>query len=142
VNTNLEKTKLLRIMKPAHEVRRAQLSKWVAKNGVPPAEKSYFSQLLSGDASFGEKAARRLEDDYGMGTGYLDRVDDTAQVLSLKKKPEVPSADPAVIADEIIELISLYQQASDRGRKFILDSARGAAKASQARWIRATNDET
>lgn len=56
----------------SQENRRAQLRKWVERNGTPPKEKSYFSQLVSGSSSFGEKAARRLEKTYGMGDGWLD----------------------------------------------------------------------
>ncbi|CAG9195789.1 hypothetical protein PSP6_160105 [Paraburkholderia tropica] len=54
------------------EKRRTQLRKWVALNGTPQKEKSYFSQLLNANASFGERAARRIEDQYRMGVGYLD----------------------------------------------------------------------
>lgn len=54
------------------ETRRHNLNAWLRTHSVPPAEKSYFSQLRSG-ASFGEKAARRLEEAYGMGSGFLDR---------------------------------------------------------------------
>ncbi|MBU9236219.1 hypothetical protein KTD19_27990 [Burkholderia multivorans] len=53
------------------ELRRANLRRWTEAHGVPAKEKSYFSQLLGG-ASFGERAARRLEAAYGMGAGYLD----------------------------------------------------------------------
>lgn len=55
------------------EIRRANLRRWAAAHGVPSKEKSYFSQLLGG-TSFGERAARRLEADYGMGSGYLDQA--------------------------------------------------------------------
>lgn len=54
------------------DIRRANLRAWVDANGTPPKEKSYFSQVLSGIAPLGERAARRLEKDYRMGTGYLD----------------------------------------------------------------------
>ena len=56
----------------SHEIRRARLKLWVETHAVPSKEKSYFSQLLNGISSFGEKAARRLERDYGMGGGFLD----------------------------------------------------------------------
>lgn len=59
-------------MKPA-DIRRQNLKTWFTSRSIPPAEKSYISQLMSGTASFGEKAARRLEDTYGMGLGYLDK---------------------------------------------------------------------
>lgn len=54
------------------EIRRENLRRWVAKNGTPPKEKSLFSQLKA-NGSFGERVARRLEQQYGMGDGYLDR---------------------------------------------------------------------
>lgn len=57
------------------EIRRANLKAWVEQNGVPAAEKSYFSQVLGG-ASFGERAARRIETTYRMAPGYLDDASD------------------------------------------------------------------
>ncbi|MGE6916725.1 S24 family peptidase [Achromobacter kerstersii] len=54
------------------ETRRANLRAWVQQNGAPSKEKSYFSQVLSGTAPIGERAARRLERDYRMGEGFLD----------------------------------------------------------------------
>jgi len=54
------------------EIRRAKLKEWFATRPIPPKEKSYISQLIGGKASFGEKAARRLERDYFMGDKYLD----------------------------------------------------------------------
>ena len=56
------------------EIRRARLKEWFTDRSFPEKEKSYLSQLISGKASFGEKAARRLEKDYGMGVKYLDRT--------------------------------------------------------------------
>jgi hypothetical protein len=57
------------------ETRRARLTEWFAHRSIPEAEKSYLSQLKSGKSSFGEKAARRLERDYGMPTHYLDGME-------------------------------------------------------------------
>ncbi len=54
------------------EIRRENLRRWVAEHGTPAKEKSLFSQLKS-TGSFGERVARRLEDQYKMGAGYLDR---------------------------------------------------------------------
>ncbi|GAQ30240.1 hypothetical protein SAMD00023378_3923 [Ralstonia sp. NT80] len=54
------------------DIRRARLREWFATRSLPEKEKSYISQLMGGKASFGEKAARRLERDYGMGEGSLD----------------------------------------------------------------------
>lgn len=55
------------------DIRRLRLKEWFAERAFPEKEKSYLSQLISGKASFGEKAARRLEKDYGMGDEYLDK---------------------------------------------------------------------
>jgi hypothetical protein len=55
------------------EIRRLQLGLWFKNRAFPEREKSYISQLISGKASFGEKAARRLERDYGMPDKYLDQ---------------------------------------------------------------------
>lgn len=76
VNTRLVFPKLGRMDMP--EVRRQRLRLWLATHPVPPKEKSYFSQLLTGTASFGERAARRLEKTYKMGAGFLDTVEEGA----------------------------------------------------------------
>lgn len=54
------------------EIRRRKLKLWFEGKSFPEREKSYLSQLTRGKAPFGEKAARRLENEYGMPTGYLD----------------------------------------------------------------------
>lgn len=56
------------------ETRIARLKEWFSGKTLPANEKSYLSQLMKGSASFGEKAARRLEATYGMPDGYLDSV--------------------------------------------------------------------
>ncbi|HEK2899655.1 MULTISPECIES: S24 family peptidase [Proteus] len=57
------------------KLRQIKLSQWFKGKTLPTKEKSYISQLMSGKSSFGEKAARRLERDYGMPIGYLDTQD-------------------------------------------------------------------
>jgi phage repressor protein C with HTH and peptisase S24 domain len=54
-------------------IRRLQLRAWFEHRTLPEKEKSYLSQLINGKSSFGEKAARRIELDYGMNPGYLDQ---------------------------------------------------------------------
>lgn len=58
--------------------RRERLKAWFANRTLPEKEKSYLSQLIGGKASFGEKAARRLESTYGMPVKYLDTPLDEA----------------------------------------------------------------
>lgn len=53
------------------DIRRANLMRWLETHTTPRDEKSLFSQLKAG-GSFGERVARRLEADYGMGAGFLD----------------------------------------------------------------------
>jgi hypothetical protein len=69
------------------ELRRQNLQRWVDTHSVPPHEKSLFSQLKGG-GSFGERLARRLEDDYSMGAGYLDRqIGETETPKRAGKRP-------------------------------------------------------
>lgn len=69
------------------ENRRENLRRWVAEHGTPAKEKSLFSQLKT-TGSFGEKVARRLEEQYRMGAGFLDRDPDTP----------APPSDPVEVA--------------------------------------------
>lgn len=71
------------------EIRRENLRRWVAEHGTPAKEKSLFSQLKA-NGSFGERVARRLEQQYGMGDGYLDR--DPDQQLSRNVVELIPGA--------------------------------------------------
>lgn len=56
--------------------RRRRLAKFFEGEALPAQEKSFLWQLINGKASFGEKAARRIENTYGMNAGYLDVTDD------------------------------------------------------------------
>jgi hypothetical protein len=75
------------------DIRRANLRQWTEEHGIPSKEKSYFSQLLGG-ASFGERAARRIEADYGMGDRYLDG---TPHESDMAQSP-LPDLSPAAQA--------------------------------------------
>ncbi len=78
------------------DIRRKKLAEWVKTHSVPQAEKSYFSQLMSG-ASFGERSARRLERDYKMGDGYLD-TDEEKQLNVRENQAEyLPKSSDMVI---------------------------------------------
>ena len=67
------------------DTRRARLTEWFASRSIPSKEKSYVSQLINGTAPFGERAARRLERDYGMGDMYLDSASSGAESANLSK---------------------------------------------------------
>lgn len=116
------------------DIRRENLRKWVIKHGTPQAEKSYFSQLLGG-ASFGEKAARRLEATYRMGAGYLDRQENVPALDNVVSN-QARDTDVDFALDKMIELMVLYRQASQAGKDFILSSARMAEQADGDIWVK------
>lgn len=74
------------------EIRRQNLRAYFGHRSIPPREKSYISQLLSGKAAFGEKAARRLEATYGMPPMYLDGNWGTDGPKKTTKTPAYPAA--------------------------------------------------
>jgi hypothetical protein len=131
VNAVLEIAKLCGMEKA--DVRRKNLAKWFSDKERPDAEKSYISQLINGSASFGERAAKRLERDYGMPEGYLDQ-DEDKKIAAVPRTQQPYNAEPDF--DDVMELLNLFQQASPEGRKAILRAANGAAKANNARWKR------
>ncbi|NBI43920.1 helix-turn-helix transcriptional regulator [[Haemophilus] felis] len=63
------------------EIRRKKLTKWFKTRDIPEKEKSYISQLKTGKSSFGERAARRLERDYGMPSFYLDYDEEVENLI-------------------------------------------------------------
>lgn len=70
--------------------RREKLRMWIRENGVPQNEKSLFSQLKTPNSgSFGEKVARRIEDKYRMGDGYLDTPPETTIAQTEKRGDDV-----------------------------------------------------
>ncbi len=80
------------------ENRRARLREWFSERPIPASEKSYISQLVNGKASFGEKAARRLEETYEMPTGFLDTPVEYGNVMP-RMRVETPVPD---YGDEIV----------------------------------------
>lgn len=72
------------------EIRRENLRRWIADHGTPVKERSLFSQLKA-NGSFGERVARRLETEYRMGDGYLDRDPDAPAA------PETAAVPPGMM---------------------------------------------
>jgi hypothetical protein len=91
------------------ETRRANLVRWLEDHSVPPREKSLFSQLKGG-SSFGERVARRLERDYGMGDGYLDGESNSSNISQ-----KVPLTSEAL---NLIQWITRLDAVSEQARKF------------------------
>lgn len=96
------------------DIRRQRLRLWLKGRTAPAREKSYFSQLLKDGNSFGERAARRLERDYGMGANYLDQplAPGEAEVSNPAKAvraPAMPQADvaPASVMSGALKGISV-----------------------------------
>lgn len=107
MNTNLEETKLM--FMDIQETRRANLARWLETHTVPPREKSLFSQLKGG-GSFGERVARRLENDYGMGSGYLDQGGEPKPSNTGQKAPL--SAEAELLIQCVLRLDGLGPVAS------------------------------
>jgi hypothetical protein len=78
------------------EARRKNLRHWFQHKTLPTEEKSYLSQLMGGKASFGEKAARRIELTYGMPVGFLDRLNSSEGEL-LSPKVELSRRDEILL---------------------------------------------
>ena len=89
------------------EIRRRRLKEWFSEKSLPEKEKSYLSQLINGRSSFGERAARRLERDYGMPSGFLDS--DTSD-----SKSTPPSL---VLSEEELKLITFFRGFPDSAKK-------------------------
>ncbi|MBP2171001.1 hypothetical protein J2125_004193 [Erwinia toletana] len=99
------------------EIRRIRLKEWFTGKPLPENEKSYLSQLINGKSSFGEKAARRIEHDYGMPLKHLDTLMngvDTAFQLELSA-PEK-------------ELIGYFRRFPDAGKQEVLTLFREKAE--------------
>lgn len=132
------------------ETRRQNLRIWTAEHGTPLKEKSLFSQLKA-NLSFGEKVARRLEEKYAMGAGYLDTpiVGAPASVGSgAKADPgdstparasrKLPKAEAPVNADVLFEmnvitereaqLLNWYRMSTEDSKGIIESVARTIAK--------------
>jgi phage repressor protein C with HTH and peptisase S24 domain len=86
-------------------IRRENLKAWFADKTLPEKEKSYLSQLINGSASFGEKAARRLEHDYNIPEDWLDTEPTTRSALdelALQMKPKHTSAPLMPLSDKFV----------------------------------------
>jgi hypothetical protein len=100
------------------DIRRLNLKNWLANNEVPQKEKSYFSQLVNGGASFGEKAARRLESQYKMGVGYLDTPQPEKNTKPKDHLGDLLSSDPQQGIEGV--LLKCFRSCSDADRDLIL----------------------
>ncbi len=114
------------------EKRRANLKRWFEQRTIPPKEKSYLSQLLTGTASFGERAARRLESDYGMGNLYLDGNPGqdgneppaaSVALLEVNKSPRPEDMDLMWVTAFDRALLTLAHATDEDGRKAIMRAA-------------------
>ncbi|GAB5100524.1 hypothetical protein [Caballeronia sp. HLA56] len=116
------------------DTRRARLKEWLGNHPTPPKEKSYFSQLVNGTASFGERAARRIERQYGMAEGYLDRplpgapnpTDTAAQSTRNSQSPPNPSQSILRLMSQLTEtqkaeIANTMQAMADRNERLLAE---------------------
>lgn len=144
MNANLEIAKLRRMETKISDIRRAKLTLWLQDHSVPPNERSYFSQLKSGTASFGERAARRLESKYGMGHMYLDTPEEeggqnidakTSDALGAsRQKPQMLESREQQfrlqwVSDEEAELLGDYRALDAGEKQYIRDTTKSLPRA-------------
>lgn len=113
------------------EIRRLRLKEWFKDKTLPPSEKSYLSQLITGKASFGEKAARRLEQTYGMPHGYLD--------TEYAEQSEV-TPPHAGLTDNQLELLQIFSAFPEDEQRQIINELKEKKESMEdlvARWIAA-----
>ncbi|SPY31993.1 Putative phage repressor protein phage associated protein [Neisseria gonorrhoeae] len=72
-------------------IRIDNLKRFFENKKLPVKDKSLLSQLMSGKASFGEKVSRRLEEEYGMGSLYLDSVSERTNARPHQPRPAARS---------------------------------------------------
>ncbi|MGF2654834.1 hypothetical protein ACQUWL_20290 [Serratia marcescens] len=105
------------------ENRRLRLKEWFAGKPIPSKEKSYLSQLMTGKASFGERAARRIERDYGMPQGHLDVI----LHLGPGTSSEVIAQSPR-LTDQQKEILALLDSLPSNEINRLLDELREKKK--------------
>lgn len=98
------------------EIRRLRLKEWFKDRTLPPKEKSYLSQLMSGKATFGEKAARRIEQTYGMPGGYLD--------IEPEDITGAPPSRPIALTPNQLELLQIFSAFPDNEQQEIIKELR------------------
>lgn len=114
------------------EIRRLRLKEWFSDKTLPANEKSYLSQLMGGKASFGEKAARRLEQTYGMPDGYLD-----AEPVEQDEGLNSPQSG---LTRKEIELLQIFSAFPDEDKDKILKELKEEKEYKEKeaeRWFRA-----
>jgi hypothetical protein len=101
------------------ELRRANLKAWLETHPTPAAERSYFSQLVVGTAPFGERAARRLETDYNMGTLYLDTPREAEKAPEPRPEAEAKPErmDLVWVTQREMNLLTQFRASSERGKE-------------------------
>lgn len=110
-----------------NEVRRNRLRMWVEKEfdgrvaalckyyGLPDSSPSYLSQLLSGNRVFGERSARKLENQCGRPAGWLDVDPSKVEDVEVLKFDRQRCAKLRTDDRELIEaFINLVLDRSDR----------------------------
>ncbi|HAT7488652.1 TPA: hypothetical protein QCH64_002745 [Enterobacter asburiae] len=94
------------------EIRRRRLKEWFADGKYPDKDASYISQVINGK-SIGEKAARRLERDYGMPDKFLDKPFDVPEVSSVEltaRQQRVIDLLDALPDEEVDDFITKLQE--------------------------------
>lgn len=91
-------------------IRRARLKEWFAGRALPVDRKRYLSALIGGKVAFGERAARGLEQFYGMPKGHLDGplMD---KVLTLGDRIKRSRTEQGLTQQQLAEKVGVTQTA-------------------------------
>lgn len=120
------------------EIRRENLRRWVAEHGTPAKERSLFSQLKA-NGSFGERVARRLEADYKMGDGFLDKDPGTPLEKALELLPGAKRVRAADVGDPSLTQVmkvSIKVQAGITGFTVEPEHHDGRTTGVPTEWVR------
>jgi hypothetical protein len=115
----------LRLAELIQSERYGSQSAFVERTGENQGE---ISALLK-DKSFGEKKARKIDGKCGLPEGWLDQSEGVAAASPPAPKVAVVNDNPRRDdADEIAQLITLYGESTETGRKSIMTIARSTEK--------------
>lgn len=125
------------------EIRKARLRIAFPKGKLPAKEKNYFAQLMRGASTFGEKAARRIETEYGLPKFWLDQPLTEEESANTEHEGTTPGdgeegpRPTAAVSQEMmmvqisvdeVNLVSLYRAASPMGKSLIMTTAKNTRK--------------
>ena len=132
--TDIRRARLAQLIRERYESQ----ADFVAKTGANQGE---VSALLK-NKSFGEKKARKIEADCGLPAGWLDVMDDTAEIAASHPAAGVPGAMRVVMVDDDsptqyrIPMVTLKLRAGVTGFQTEPDRRDGGTIGLSMNWVK------